>query len=72
MSQLSGVEDTNKLLEENNELHQDLLAASWARFLRKYWGIRRRQLIVHSAGEALKLATKVARDRLSKTYEIKR
>ena len=45
---------------------------SWARLLRKYWGIKRQQLIFHSTGEALKLVNEAARERLSKTYKIER
>ena len=43
---------------------------SWARLLRKYWGIKRQQWIFHSTGEALKMVNEAARERLSKTYKI--
>ena len=56
---------------------QDWAARQWRRFLRKYCGVRRLQLVHHSTGAALQSAgtyslgiQESARDRLSRTWPI--
>ena len=49
------------------------VARKWAKLLKKYWGIKRLQWIFHGTGKYLQeLVSKKCRDRLSKTYKIKK
>ena len=59
------------------ELTEDALdkaqrcADSWARLIRKYWGVRRLQLIFSTTGQALQQYEASARSRVATIYNNK-
>ena len=62
------VVDVEKPKEE-----EEKVALKWAKLLKKYWGIRKHQCIFHGTGNYLnEQVSKECRERLSKTYRIKK
>ena len=52
---------------------EEKVALKWAKLLKKYWGIKRLQWIFHGTGSYLnELVSKECRDRLFRTYRIKK
>ena len=56
-----------------DEEEKEKVAQRWAKLLKKYWGIKRLQWIFHGTGTYLsELVSKDCKERLSRTYRIKK
>ena len=68
----------DKKLEEKEDRDQKVpketfIALKWARLFKKYWGIRKLQCICRGTGNYLnELVSKECRERLARTYSLKK
>ena len=67
------VDDEKLEVKEKEKARSLSIALKWAKLLKKYWGIKRLQWIYNGTGNYLnELVSKECRERLSKTYRIKK
>ena len=70
------VYDEKLEVKEDKDKEVDLgtfIALKWTRLLKKYWGIRKLQCIFRGTGNYLnELVSKECRERLSRTYSLKK